>query len=172
MLQTAAVETAATNPAMQQLIADVHTVAPDTPIDQSVVAGYWSADMFIAAVKRAGKNLTVAGFLKQANKGFTYKVPNTVGPTKFPAAHNEPTPCGSLVRSDGSAYAVLVPYTCGKVVKVNKKGRRFGGGGRHSPRESSDVRERRMRWCRAGGGSEPWSWRRCRRRRPRPSSAA
>jgi ABC-type branched-subunit amino acid transport system substrate-binding protein len=118
MVQTAAVETAATNPAMQQLSTDVHAVAPEAPIDQSVVAGYWSADMFIAAVKRAGKNLTVERFLQQANKDFTYKVPNTVGPTKFPAAHNEPTPCGSLVRSDGSAYTVAVPYTCGKVVKV------------------------------------------------------
>ncbi len=120
MIQTAAVETASTNPAMQQLVTDVHAVAPDLPIDQSVVAGYWSADMFIAAVKRAGKNLTVAGLLKKANKGFTYTVPNTVGPTKFPAAHNEATPCGSLVHSDGSAYTVLVPYTCGKVVKVKQ----------------------------------------------------
>ena len=119
MLQTAAVETAPTNPAMQQLVADVHTVAPDLPIDQSVVAGYWSADMFIAAVKRAGKNLTVAGAAEAARtRTSPTRCPNTVGPTKFPAAHNEPTPCGSLVRSDGSAYTVLVPYTCGKVVKV------------------------------------------------------
>jgi ABC-type branched-subunit amino acid transport system substrate-binding protein len=120
MLQTAALETAPANPAMQQLVTDVHAVAPAVPIDLSVVAGYWSADLFIAAVKRAGKNLTVAGLLKGANKGFTYTVPSTVGPTKFPAAHNEPTPCGSLVRSDGSAYTQLVPYTCGKVVKVTE----------------------------------------------------
>ena len=66
-----------------------------------------------------GRTSPSPGFMKQANKGFTYTVPNTVGPTKFPAAHNEPTPCGSLVRSDGSAYNVLVPYTCGKVVKVS-----------------------------------------------------
>ncbi len=118
MLQTAAVETAPTNPAMQQLVADVQKVAPGQPIDQSVVAGYWSADLFIAAVKRAGKNLTVDSLLKRANKDFTYKVPDSVGPTKFPAAHNEPTPCGSLVRSDGTAFKALVPYTCGKVVKT------------------------------------------------------
>ncbi len=118
-LQTAAVESAPTNPAMQQLVADVRAVDPDVPIGLPVVAGYFSADLFIAAVQRAGKNLTLAGFMKQANKGFTYAVPNTVGPTKFPAAHNEPTPCGSLVRSDGAAYNVLVPYTCGKVVKVS-----------------------------------------------------
>ena len=55
--------------------------------------------------------------MKAANK-LTYKVANTVGPTKFPAAHTQPTPCGSLVQSDGVAFKVKVPYTCGKVVAV------------------------------------------------------
>jgi ABC-type branched-subunit amino acid transport system substrate-binding protein len=118
MLQTAAFETAATNPAMQRLVTDVRAIAPFQPIDQAVAAGYWSADLFIAAVKRAGKHLTVARLIKVANKGFTYQVRNTVGPTKFPAAHNAPTPCGSLVRSDGAAFSVLVPYRCGKIVPV------------------------------------------------------
>jgi ABC-type branched-subunit amino acid transport system substrate-binding protein len=118
MLQTAAFETAATNPAMQQLVTDVRAIAPFQPIDQAVAAGYWSADLFIAAVKRAGKNLTAARLIKVANNGFTYRVANTVGPTKFPAAHNAPTPCGSLVHSDGAAFSVMVPYRCGKVVPV------------------------------------------------------
>jgi ABC-type branched-subunit amino acid transport system substrate-binding protein len=120
MLQTAAIETAATNPAVAQLVTDVHAVAPDLPIDQTVAAGYWSADLFVAALKRAGRNLTVARLLKAANKSFTYQVANTVGPTKFPAAHDAPTPCGSLVRSDGAAFSVLVPYTCGKTVPVRQ----------------------------------------------------
>jgi ABC-type branched-subunit amino acid transport system substrate-binding protein len=118
MLETAAFETAAANPAMQKLITDVHAIAPSQPINQAVAAGYWSADLFIAAVKRAGRNLTVARLIKIANKGFTYQVANTVGPTKFPAAHDAPTPCGSLVHSDGAAFSVLVPYRCGKVVPV------------------------------------------------------
>ena len=60
-------ERAPTNPAMQQLVADVQKVAPDQPIDQSVVAGYWSADLFLAAVQKAGKNLTPASLVKAAN---------------------------------------------------------------------------------------------------------
>jgi ABC-type branched-subunit amino acid transport system substrate-binding protein len=120
MVQTAALETAATNPSLQQLIADVRAIAPDRPIDQSVTAGYWSADLFIAAVERAGKNLTVAKLVETANAGFTYRVPDTVGPTKFPRAHDAPTPCGSLVRSEGAAFGVQVPYTCGKVVRVGE----------------------------------------------------
>ncbi|HXY92073.1 MAG TPA: ABC transporter substrate-binding protein [Acidimicrobiia bacterium] len=120
MLQTAALETAPTNPAVQQLINDVKAVAPDVPIDQPVMAGYWAADLFIAALKRAGKDLTVASLLKAANSSFTYRVPDTVGPTKFPTAHRAPTPCGTLVRSDGTAFTVQVPYTCGTVVPVKQ----------------------------------------------------
>ena len=70
---TAAVETAATNPAMQQLVADVNAVAPGLPIDQSTVAGYWSADLLIAAVERAGPKLTPDRLVKRANSKFTYR---------------------------------------------------------------------------------------------------
>ena len=102
------------------MVIDVHNIARGLPIDQTVAAGYWSADMFIAALKRTGRQLTVERFVKVTNNGFTYQVADTVGPTKFPAAHNVPTPCGSLVQSDGAAFSVLVPYTCGKVVRVKQ----------------------------------------------------
>ena len=118
MVQTAPTESAATNPAVAQMIADVQRVAPGTPITQAVTAGYWSADLFLAAVEKAGKNLTPQSLLKAANTKFTYKVANTVGPTIFPAAHSKPTPCGALVTSNGTAYSVKVPYTCGAVVPV------------------------------------------------------
>jgi branched-chain amino acid transport system substrate-binding protein len=118
MVQTAPTEAAATNPVMAQMIADVRKTAPSQPITQAVAAGYWSADLFLAAVKKAGKNLTPASLLQAANRKFTYAVPGTVGPTTFPAAHSKPTPCGALVTSNGTAYAVKVPYTCGAVVPV------------------------------------------------------
>ena len=118
MVQTAPTESAATNPAVAQMIADVQKVAPNQPITQAVIAGYWSADLFVAAVKKAGTNLTARSLLKAANTKFTYEVANTVGPTTFPAAHSRPTPCGALVTSNGTAYSVKVPYTCGAVVPV------------------------------------------------------
>jgi ABC-type branched-subunit amino acid transport system substrate-binding protein len=118
MIQTAPTESAATNPAVTQMIADVQKVAPGQPITQAVAAGYWSADLFLAAVKKAGKHLTPARLLKAANTKFTYEVADTVGPTTFPAAHSKPTPCGALVTSNGTAYSVKVPYTCGAVVPV------------------------------------------------------
>ena len=118
MTQTAPVESAATNPAMAQLVADVQNTAPGRPVDQAVIAGYWSADLFLAAVQKAGKQLTAASLVKAANTRFTYRVPDTVGPTTFPAAHSVPTPCGALVASNGTAYEVKVAYACGRVVKV------------------------------------------------------
>jgi ABC-type branched-subunit amino acid transport system substrate-binding protein len=117
-VQTAPVEVAANNAAMKQLVADVQKAAPDQAINQSVVAGYLSADMFLAAVKKTGKDLTAGRLVTAANKKFTYELPGVAGPTKFPAAHSVPTPCGSLVRSDGTTFKILTPYTCGKVVKV------------------------------------------------------
>jgi len=101
------------------MLADVQKVAPGQPVTQAVAAGYWSADLFLAAVKKAGKNLTPATLVKAANTRFTYEVPATVGPTTFPAAHSKPTPCGALVTSNGTAYSVKVPYSCGAVVPVN-----------------------------------------------------
>jgi hypothetical protein len=117
LTQTAPVE-ATDNAAMKQLVADVQKVAPGQAIDPSVIAGYWSADLFLAAVQKAGKKLTPAALVKAANDKFTYEVADAVGPTTFPAAHSLPTPCGALVASNGTAYVVKVPYTCGRIVPI------------------------------------------------------
>jgi ABC-type branched-subunit amino acid transport system substrate-binding protein len=116
---TAAVESAPTNPAMAQLVADVHAIAHGATIDPSLLAGYWSADLLVATVRRAGRTLTPDRLVRRANRRFTYQVAGTVGPVEFPAAHDEPAPCGTLVQSTGTAYVVAVPYGCGAVVDVD-----------------------------------------------------
>jgi ABC-type branched-subunit amino acid transport system substrate-binding protein len=116
-VQTAPVESAKTVPAMQQLVDDVHKLAPTQPIDPAVIAGYLSADLFLQVLAQRPADLSTASFLKAANR-FSYEVPGVVGPTKFPKARTQPTPCGSLVQSDGTAFSVKVPYTCSKVVPV------------------------------------------------------
>jgi ABC-type branched-subunit amino acid transport system substrate-binding protein len=118
-LQTTPTEAATNNPAMKQLVDDVAKTAPDQPVNQSVIAGYLSADLFLAAVQKAGKDLTIGKLLGAANKNFTYQLPGVAGPTRFPGAHANPTPCGSLVRSDGIAFQIVTAYSCGKVVKVS-----------------------------------------------------
>ena len=87
------------------------------PIDPAVIAGYLSADVFLQVLAQRPTDLSPATFLNAANR-YTYEVPGVVGPTKFPKARTQPTPCGSLVQSDGTTFAVKVPYTCSKVVQV------------------------------------------------------
>jgi ABC-type branched-subunit amino acid transport system substrate-binding protein len=117
-VQTAPVESAGTTPAMQQLVDDVREVAPGQAIDQSVIAGYLSADLFLQVLDQRPTRLTASRFAQAAER-FSFSVPGVVGPTRFPSAHREPTPCGSLVRSTGLAFSVAVPYTCGTVVPVS-----------------------------------------------------
>jgi hypothetical protein len=108
--------------ANRRMVADVKAVKPDQAITPAVAAGYWSADLFVAALRKAGKHLTVARFLAAANRGFRHSVPGTVGPTSWPAMHDQGVPCGALVQSDGTRYLLAVPYACGKPVKVSTRG--------------------------------------------------
>jgi ABC-type branched-subunit amino acid transport system substrate-binding protein len=119
LVPTAAVQTAPSNPATAQLVTDVNALVAGAAIDQSVVAGYWSADLFLTAVERTGRHLTPERLVRRANANFTYRVAGTVGPVRFPAMHTEPAPCGTLVQSTGTEYRVAVPYRCGDVVDVN-----------------------------------------------------
>ncbi len=112
-VQFGAFETASTVPGVKQMVADM-TKANVTPSVLSAV-GYLSADMFIAALKKAGKNLTVESFQKAAGK-LKYNVKNLVGPTTFPKDSVAPGTCGTLVTSNGTGYDVTVPYFCAPVL--------------------------------------------------------
>ena len=106
------------NAAMQQLVEDVEAFQPGTQLVQSVAAGYFSADLFVEALKKTGENLTVERLVNAANKRFRWQLEDTAGPTRFPGAHARPTPCGSLVKSDGTGYTIEVPFECGKVIEI------------------------------------------------------
>jgi len=115
-VQFGAFETADDVPGVQQMLDDLEKA--DAPLGVLSAVGYLSADMFIAALKKAGKNLTTESFQKAASK-LKYSVENTAGPTKFPRDHIQASACGTLVTSNGTGYDVTVPYFCGKSVKVN-----------------------------------------------------
>ncbi len=107
--------------ANKSLLADVEKFAPGTKVTAAVIAGYWGADEFVAALTKAGKRASAAKLAKTL-RSFTYEVKGTVGPTTFPVAHSQPSPCGALVQSDGTAYFPAVTYRCGKPVKVTPSG--------------------------------------------------
>jgi branched-chain amino acid transport system substrate-binding protein len=105
-------EAAPDNANMQKVVDTLKKYLPsDQAITQGVLAGYFSADFFVAAVKKAGKNLTPEGLQKATSK-LTYQVKDVVGPTPYPDAFKYGTPCGTLAQSNGTAYEVAVPYAC------------------------------------------------------------
>jgi ABC-type branched-subunit amino acid transport system substrate-binding protein len=105
-------EAAPDNPNMQKVVDTLKKYLPsDQSITQGVLAGYFSADFFVKAVKKAGKNLTPQSLQKAASK-FKYEIKDVIGPTPFPNAFKFGTPCGALAQSDGTAYNVAVPYAC------------------------------------------------------------
>jgi ABC-type branched-subunit amino acid transport system substrate-binding protein len=113
-VQFGAFETADTVPGVKTMVDNLEQA--DAPLSTLSAVGYLSADMFIAALKKTGKNLTVENFQKAASK-LKYNVAKTAGPTTFPKDRVQPGVCGTLVTSNGTGYDVTVPYFCGKAVK-------------------------------------------------------
>ena len=109
-VQFGAFETAPDVPAVQTMVDDLE--AADAPQNVLAAAGWLSADMFIQALKATGKDLTVENFQKAAND-LTYKRKGLVGPTPL-GDKPRPSPCGTLVTSNGTGYDVSVPYFCAK----------------------------------------------------------
>jgi branched-chain amino acid transport system substrate-binding protein len=85
---------------------------------EAAAVGYWSAALFVAALKKAGSNPTRASLTKALNSGFSYGVPGGLGTVSFPKDHTAVTPCSSLVQIRGKRYVQSVPLTCGKNVPV------------------------------------------------------
>lgn len=110
--------------ANRRMIADVRVIKADQQITPAVAAGYWAADLFVAILRKVGKQLTVKRFLAVANGGsFRHAVAGTVGPTTWPAMHNQAVPCGALVQSDGTQYLLAQPYRCGTTIKLTGRAR-------------------------------------------------
>lgn len=100
------------NPAMQQIVQRLQAVGgPNVQITQGMLSAYFSADSFVAVLKKVGKNLTPQTFAA-AMKNFTYQIPGVVGPTKYPASQTEGSPCGTLVGSDGTKFSIAVKFSC------------------------------------------------------------
>jgi len=90
----------------------VLAVDPKAILGQATLIGYWSAEMFIAALKKAGPNATPASTIKALNSGFTFGVAGGIGTTTFPQDHTALATCLSVVTSNGKSYHVAVPLTC------------------------------------------------------------
>jgi hypothetical protein len=109
--QWATPESAPDNPNMQKVVDSIHKQNPDAALSLGTLAGYFAADMFIQALKAAGKNVTTDAIQKAAAK-MTYQIKDVIGPTTYPAAYSIGTSCAQLAKSDGAAFSVVVKYGC------------------------------------------------------------
>ena len=112
LTQFATPEAVADTPSVQKFLDAVEAVAGDEAVNQPTISGYIAADMFIQALKKAGKNPTPEKVQKAAAKLKNYKIDGFVGPTSYPKGFTQGTPCGQLVASDGTEWTVQVPFQC------------------------------------------------------------
>ncbi len=117
-LEFAPYEAASTNPHVKQLVDDVKVAKPDAVLSESMAVGYWAADLFLAMLEKAGRNLTAEQFLRVANDHFTWEVPDTVGPSVWPRMHVIAVPCGALVAGTGTGFQVSVPFLCAQTIDL------------------------------------------------------
>jgi branched-chain amino acid transport system substrate-binding protein len=109
--------------ANDQMLKDVQAVDPSQKtLTQDIAIGYYSADIFLHHLKKAGSNLSRVKFLAAANDGSTYEVPGGIGTLSFPANHQNSVACGSLVQINGSKYDVKVPLSCYRNVPLSVLG--------------------------------------------------
>jgi len=104
-------------PRMQEMIDDVKRVKPDQLLTVGLAAGYWSADMFLALVEEAGEDLSVESLLA-ASDGWSYEVPEIVGPSEWPENHDIVVPCSNGVLAKDGVFEPIVPLTCGENIDV------------------------------------------------------
>jgi hypothetical protein len=111
-IQTQPFESASTLPAVQTMITDLKAFKPDITLSQTVSAGYWTADFFIQALKKAGQDLSREAFYNAINGGFTYDFNGGGGlPVQWPLAHTFIQVGEGFVQDNGTSYTVAVPLT-------------------------------------------------------------
>jgi branched-chain amino acid transport system substrate-binding protein len=110
----------ASTPAMATMKQAIRAVGgTSTNFTEAAAVGYWSAALFVAALKKAGANPTQASITKVLNSGFSFGVAGGLGTVQFPKDHTAVTPCASLVQIQGSKYVQSVALTCGRNIRAS-----------------------------------------------------
>jgi branched-chain amino acid transport system substrate-binding protein len=103
-------------PAVDQMIADITEVKPDQAVDVPTANGYYSADMFIQALKEiaaVGTDYITPENLRTALSTMTWTADGLAGPLKYPDSTVATSPsCSALLEGDGTAWNIVEPYAC------------------------------------------------------------
>jgi ABC-type branched-subunit amino acid transport system substrate-binding protein len=101
-------------PAVTKMVTQLKATSSSVVLSQPTEAGYITAEMFVAALKKAGPSVTGPSLIKTLNAGFTFSGGGLAGPTTFPYGHIAQGNCSSVVSSNGTKYTVVVPLSCVK----------------------------------------------------------
>jgi ABC-type branched-subunit amino acid transport system substrate-binding protein len=102
-----------------EMLEAVAAVDPEAQLSLALVAGYWSADLFIEGLEETGEDLTVESFLETLNGGdFTYEMEGAVGQSQWPLNHDQVVPCAALTFVDGDEFVPEIPLICGENITV------------------------------------------------------
>jgi ABC-type branched-subunit amino acid transport system substrate-binding protein len=104
------------NAAANQMVADFKKYAPDQRISIAALAGYWSADLFVAAATAAGRDLTVDKLVSFLNTGYVHAGAGAVPETRWPLNHVVTTPCSSVAQLTGGAWKSVTQLSCGSLL--------------------------------------------------------
>ncbi|HZQ57042.1 MAG TPA: ABC transporter substrate-binding protein [Acidimicrobiales bacterium] len=109
-------EDAASVPVVQQMITDLKAFQSNIVLSQPAAAGYWIADFFIQALKKAGPNLTREALYNAINGGFTYDNHGGTTPVQWPLAHTFSQAGFSFVTDAGDHFDVPVHLTAVPII--------------------------------------------------------
>jgi branched-chain amino acid transport system substrate-binding protein len=111
-------------PAVKQMVSAVNAydaaAHKSSPRNLGVEIGYVTAEMFVQALKKTGRDLTRKTFLKALNSNWTFSVPGLAAKIKFPAGHQVMAPCMAVVKIEKGVYVSTQPLTCGNVLTLKK----------------------------------------------------
>jgi ABC-type branched-subunit amino acid transport system substrate-binding protein len=112
-IQFAPFEDAGKIPAVQQMITDLNNYKPGIVHGLAVASGYWTADLFIQALQKAGPNLSREAFYNALNGGFSYNYGGGVGPISYPHDHHGTNVQLDFVQDEGktTGYVERIPMT-------------------------------------------------------------
>jgi ABC-type branched-subunit amino acid transport system substrate-binding protein len=98
-------------PEVVKMVADLRrTGGANVVPDQHMATGYWSADVFLAMLQKAGKDLTRDSFFK-AVQTFSYENKG-IGRLRLPSGKTESNGCGALVKLDGGRFTIAQNLRC------------------------------------------------------------
>ena len=108
------------SPAVQQEEKQLKAIGQPTSLTAGVSVGYWTAQEFIQMLKATAKSVgsaakvTPAALDKRISGGFTYSdtLKGGIGSVSFPINAHQPTGCGTMVKTVGTSFTLLSPYTC------------------------------------------------------------